>query len=346
MEQQRHSQREKRQGQKAPIVGGIKIATLVIVLLFSVLLTLSTYSLLPFEFPNWRRVYGVITGDDMYSPEHDILNFEIPAELKIQAPPKELNGETMRVFVLDVGQGSSTVITNGKNTIVVDCGENDKGGKVVALLKSLKIGKIDCLVITHPHSDHIGGADDVINKITTEKLIMPKLPKDVFTSTISYEDVLKAAKKNGVKGVYVSYGMTYTIGNISMKILAPKDTFDDINNSSAAVKISFGESSVLITGDAEKDAEQSMLKHNRNLKADIYIAGHHGSYTSSTDDFLDEVKPKYCAVSCLYANDYGHPSAETLKRLDERKIKVNRTDIQGTIVYVTDGINIAVATEK
>ncbi len=324
----------------------VSLGFVVLAAILVVLLTLSSLSLLPFTFPTWEEAYEIATGEPIIS-EPAVSTAEIPAEEQLANPPPEmLNGARMSVYVISVGQGSSTLLTTGDYSILIDAGENDQGDVVLDLLGALGIDRLDYFIGTHPHSDHIGGMDDVLSNIKVDNVIMPKLSDKLVPTTKTYEDVLRVLGEKSIKVIAAKPGKSYAVGPMKLDIFGPVGEYDDLNNVSVISKITFGNTRVLISGDAEKKAEKAAGQAGYNLAADLYVVGHHGSRTSSSADFLEAIGPRYAAISCGLKNDYGHPHAEILEALDKRGIIVNRTDLNGTIVYTTDGTNMAVKTER
>ncbi|MEA4972528.1 hypothetical protein SDC9_71827 [bioreactor metagenome] len=242
----------------------------------------------------------------------------------------------MRVSYIDVGQGDSEFIElpNGK-TMLIDAGPNEAGSKVVEYIKSLGYTSIDYVVATHPHEDHIGGMDDVINAFDIGDIYMPKVSADTKT----YEDLLDAiSAKNLI--IYTAHAGVSVIGDdgLSVNMLAPvSDSYDDLNNYSAVIRIVYGDTSFLFTGDAENISESEITD---DVKADVLKVGHHGSDTSTSDDFLAKVNPSIAVISCGKDNKYGHPTESTVQKLKDKGVQVLRTDEVGTIVISTDGSNL------
>lgn len=250
--------------------------------------------------------------------------------------------ENMRVSYIDVGQGDSEFIElpNGE-TMLIDAGTNESGETVVNYIKSLGYSSIDYVIGTHPHEDHIGGLDDVINTFDIGKIYMPKVTADTKT----FEDVLTAVENKNLSVNTAKSGVTIAENDsFSAKIIAPvSDYYDDLNNYSAVIKIVYQDTSFLFTGDAEELSENQITD---DVSADVLKAGHHGSSTSTGDSFLDRVSPSTVIISCGKDNSYGHPHEETINKLEERKILYYRTDISGTITAVSDGHAINFSTSK
>lgn len=248
----------------------------------------------------------------------------------------------LHVFYVDVGQGDCSFIylPNGKN-MLIDAGEKDYGSKIIRALKEKGINKIDFLVATHPHSDHIGGMTQIVNFFDIDKIYMPK----VAHTTETYQSLLNAIGRKEMKIHTAKAGVEiFNEENLSAIFVAPNSSdYDDLNNYSAVIKLTYGKNSFVFTGDAEKKSEDEI---RTNIKCDVLKVGHHGSSSSTTANFLKKTEPKYAVISCGAGNDYGHPSEKVLARLNKSKAKIYRTDICGTVEAVSDGENIIFYTEK
>ncbi len=242
----------------------------------------------------------------------------------------------LRVSFIDVGQGDSEFIElpNGE-TLLIDAGTNETGQNVTNYIKSLGYTSINYVVGTHPHEDHIGGLDDVINTFDVGSLYMPKVTADTQT----FEDVLDAAESKGLMINTAKAGVTLVDSDgLSVKMLAPtQDSYDNTNDYSAVIKVVYDDTSFLFTGDAEEYSESLI---SGDVKADVLKVGHHGSSTSTSQAFLDRVSPSYAVISCGRDNSYGHPHSETLQKLSAAGVIVYRTDELGTITAVSDGKTI------
>ena len=249
----------------------------------------------------------------------------------------------LRVHFIDVGQGDSILIQAGDRAMLVDAGTNESGSIVTGYLCSLNITKLDYLIGTHPHEDHIGGLDDVIRSFEIGTVIMP----DVSHTTQTWEDVLDALLEKDLTVTVPHPGDVYSIGDASFTILSPTEDIagqaaesGDLNNLSVGIRLVYGSSAFVLCGDAESDSEEAMVESGLPLKADVLKAGHHGSSTSTSDAFLAAVDPDYAVISCGRDNSYGHPHQETLDRLNAAGVTVFRTDEQGTVIAVSDGSSI------
>lgn len=245
------------------------------------------------------------------------------------------DGSTLEVHYLDIGQGDCTLIRNGDHAMLIDAGNNNKGTAVQAYLESQGITHLDYVIGTHPDADHIGGLDVVIYKFDCDAVWMPDYEKDTKT----YDEVIQAAKTKGYTIEHPLAGEEYTLGEATVTTVCPvkEDYGSNANDYSIGVRIAFGETSFLFTGDAEEESETDMVESGEVLQADVLKAAHHGSRTANTEAFLDAVDPSYVVISCGEDNSYGHPHAEVLNRLREKGISIFRTDDQGTVVAVSDG---------
>ena len=251
-------------------------------------------------------------------------------------PNKPKPTSNIEIHYIDVGQGDATLVKCGDNAMLIDAGENDKGSQVWGYFKSQNVTKLDYVIGTHPDSDHIGGLDVIIYKLDCENVFMSSYKKDTRT----YDDVIQAAKSKNYKIKNPKPGETYELSDAKFTIVAPNDKYDDANNASIGIYLEHGDISYLFTGDAEYEAELDIIDNGLNIDADVYKAGHHGSRTSSCDELLEKVTPKYVVVSCGEDNSYGHPHAAILNYCRINKIPLYRTDKQGTIVLKSDGKNI------
>ncbi|MFT4006881.1 MAG: MBL fold metallo-hydrolase [Lacrimispora sp.] len=248
-----------------------------------------------------------------------------------------VSGTDLRVHFIDVGQGDSTLIEKDGHFMLIDAGERDQGQVVVSYLKKQGVGKLDYVIGTHPHSDHIGGLEAVIREFDIGKVILPEKEHTIKT----YERLLDAIEDKNLKVTLPKVGDSYELGSASFQILAPiRDYGDNLNNWSVGIRLTYGKNSFVLCGDAEKEAEADMAANGLTLKADVLKLSHHGSSTSSSDQFMDLVDPDYAVISCGKNNDYGHPHKEILEMLKKRNIKAVRTDQLGTIVAVSDGTKV------
>lgn len=266
------------------------------------------------------------------------------ADSSKNAPPSD---GSFQVHFVDVGQGDCTlVVCNGK-TLLIDAGENGHETDVINYLRSMNVEKLDYIIATHQHSDHIGGLPEVLEEFGTDNIIMPRLTEEQTPTNSTYKAFVKAVAASDAKVISAKPGSVYSLGDASFEILGPiTDDCEDINSMSAVTKITYGETSFIVTGDAEKDEEIEIVENGADLDCDVLRVGHHGSKTSSCKDFLDAVTPEICVISCGENNDYGHPHDDVVNRLEKYTDEIYRTDICGSLVFTSDGTNIDISYEN
>lgn len=248
-------------------------------------------------------------------------------------------GSTLKVHFIDVGQADAILVQEGDQAMLVDAGNNDDGELMVRYLNQQGIKKLQVVLGTHPHEDHIGGLDDIIKHFPVERVYLPK----VNHATETYQDVLRAMKVKELKATAASGGQSFTLGDAQVEILAPNSSsYEELNDYSIVSKISFGETAFLLTGDAGILSEQEMLTKGYDLRANVLKVGHHGSYTATGEKFLKAVNPQIAVISVAAQNNYGHPHRETLQRLKNSKVEVYQTAQQGTLVLTSDGKKVTV----
>lgn len=241
---------------------------------------------------------------------------------------------TLQVYFIDVGQGDAILIVapDGK-TILIDGGEADS--RVLPYLKKVGLTRLDLLIATHPHSDHIGGLVQVLKSVSVAKVVTNGQP----TTTKTYENFLDAIATAKAEYVEVKRGDSLRLGGLTFAVLNPSSVkSDDLNDNSVVLRFVYGKVSFLFTGDAQSQAEAGMSVSSFSpVKANILKVGHHGSRTSSSKQFLALVKPDVAIYSAGKDNPYGHPHAETLAALFAIGAKIYGTDVNGTVVVTTDG---------
>ncbi len=252
-------------------------------------------------------------------------------------PRRELLNGTASFHFIDVGQGDATLILTGDTAILIDAGPNGAADVLVEYVRTYT-GRLDLLVLTHPHDDHVGGADEVLEKIPVERILMPILEGDGYT-----ENLLRLAEARGIPVTDARAGAQYLLGDITCTLLGPiHREYENLNDVSAMARIDIGEVSALFTGDAEEVAEADALAANDPalFDCDIYHVGHHGSSTSTSLPFFTAVAPDHCVISCGYGNGYGHPHTTVVQLLTMGGAEIYRTDKEGNIVLDTDGSTI------
>ena len=248
---------------------------------------------------------------------------------------------------IDVGQGDCTFIAANGVTMLVDCGENEVSEQVEDYLRGLGVGRLDYVIATHPHSDHMGGMYHIIDVFDVGEVLVPHIPDEQIPVTLFYEHFLDscAAKNVPVTEAYV--GQVLDIGSAKAEILAPDGSFyEDMNNYSVSFMLTHGSNKCLFTGDAEAESEAAMIQNGRLGRVMLYKAGHHGSAHSSTAEFVDIIRPQIAVISCGIENPYGHPADSAIRRLERYADIICRTDVNGTVTAESDGAEIKLTCER
>lgn len=245
----------------------------------------------------------------------------------------------LQVHFLDVGQADATLILCGSHAMLIDAGGDDVGTAVQLYLQKQGVDSLDYMIGTHPDWDHIGGMDVIVTKFDCGTVMMPDYPRQ----TAAYRNVTDAMEYRHYRNTLPKSGDTYPLGEASFTIIAPNhyDYGEVVNNYSIGLKLTYGETSFVFTGDAHQEAEKDILANGIDLNGDVLKAGHHGSSTSTTDDLVRAVSPAYSVISCGAENEYGLPHQETLNTLQNHNVFMFRTDLQGTIVAYSDGHSIS-----
>lgn len=249
------------------------------------------------------------------------------------------------VHYIDVGQADAAcIVTPDGHTVLIDAGSNLSQEHLISYLAKYCIREIDYAVFTHPHEDHIGGADRVFDFCRVGHVILP----DAAASTATYDMLLTSMQNEGCTVEYALPGNSYSLGDASLTILGPACDYEDNgNNASVILRFDYGDTSFLFTGDAEASAEAAVILENKEaLNADVLKVAHHGSATSSTDAFLSAVTPTLAIISCGPYNEFGHPHSSVLDRLSSHTPHIFRTDESGSIRVYTDGTALLVQSDR
>ena len=248
-----------------------------------------------------------------------------------------VSGGEVQFHFIDVGQGDAALIRTEVGYILIDAGTNSSEEELKAYLDRLGVTDIEYAVFTHPHEDHIGGADMILNTYNVKRVVMP----DATATSKTFERMMDAIEAEKCEVIEATPDKTFKVGEVTCTILAPISTsYTETNNYSVVIRADYGDTSVLYTGDAEVDAEYEMLEKYRfsgTLDCDLIKVGHHGSDTSSAKDFLDAVTPVYAVISVGEGNTYNHPKQEILSRYQGINAEVYRTDKEGSIVFTSTG---------
>ena len=250
----------------------------------------------------------------------------------------------LAVHFIDVGQGDSILIIAPAKTVLIDGGTRGAGAGVVQYLKDKGIKKLDLVIATHPHEDHIGGLLTVLEAFPVGEVWDPGVPH----TTQTFQRWLELIDQKEIPFAETRAGMSVDLGGgAKMAVLHPQNPSSSrLNDASIVTRLVFGKVSFLFTGDAEIPAEQEIIAFTSNLRSTVLKVGHHGSTTSSSPDFMDRINPTYAVISSGEGNRYFHPHQEVLDRLRNKGIKTFRTDLHGTIVMVSDGTSVRISTER
>lgn len=294
------------------------------IFLFSLFISLAPLFDLPFNVPTWAELLENLDNESITLGDEEGLN----------------------VYFIDVGQGDCILIHYLELAILIDAGERVNADRILSFLQKLKIKDIDCLIATHPHSDHIGAIPEIVSGIEVKKIILPYIDEKAVPTTKLFEEFLIAIEAADAEIAVAIPGDQYSYLDLTLTILAPLTDNDSLNNLSVVTRLDFLDVSFLFMGDAEKPVEKQLISINSTLSADVIKLGHHGSSSSSSKDFLTAVSPKLAIITCGKDNAYKHPSEVVKQLLNELNISYMRTDLNGTITVATDGTDINVFTER
>ncbi len=280
-------------------------------LLLFFLITLSEFLPIPY-LPSWSRL-ALLTSDH---------------------PPVDVSDVPVSVHFIDANQSDCTLVMAYGKTLLIDTGDALYRRQVLRYLQNQQVERIDYLLLTHPHADHMGNLKEILETYPVGAVILSRPPEELTPTTVSYQEMVKALLSSGAEIKEAHVGDTYSLGNAKLRILSTGAGAENLNDASLACKlICSPEHSFLFTGDAEKAGEQALLAEKADLRATVLHLGHHGSSTSSTPELLDAVSPSYAIISCGRDNSYRFPHESVLRRLEERGILFYRTDKSGDIVF-------------
>lgn len=231
---------------------------------------------------------------------------------------------------LDVGQGDSTLVVCDGHAMLIDGGPAKSSDRIYATLKQLQIDHLDYIVATHPHNDHVGGLSGALNYASVGMALSPVPEADGR----AFQSFLKYLRQQNVEITVPSPGDTFSLSSASFTVLAPLDMVSEMNSNSIVLRLTYGGFHALFTGDAESDEEQSILQSDCDLQSDVLKVGHHGGLDACSEDWLRKVSPKISVISSGAGNEYGHPSEQTIRRLESVGSEVLRTDQLGDILIV------------
>ena len=261
-------------------------------------------------------------------------------------PLSEMDANANAIHFIDIGQGDASLLQSDGEYCLVDAGLPDSKEALFSYLDKLGVTKIKLLVMSHPHADHIGSMAQIIDHYEIEQILLPDFSKAPLPNTATFNRVMDAIEKNNIPTVTAKEGQSFAIGKGTLEVLADGIKSDSLNDLSQVLYYKAGNLTAVLSGDAEKMAEKDALKRGTVHSAKVFKAGHHGSNTSNTKDFLAAVNPDYVVISCGEGNRYNHPHKEPLQRFNDIGAQVFRTDLNGDVVILEQDGSLQSYTSK
>ena len=265
-----------------------------------------------------------------------------PTTAPTTEPTVAPENSTFEIHFIDVGQADAALVLCDGKAMLIDGGNAEDSSLLYTYLKNHNISHLDYVIGTHAHEDHIGGLAGALNYASVGTAYCPATSYD----TKAFGNFVKALDKHGVSITVPSTGDSFTLGSAACTILAVNTDSSDPNNTSIVLRIVYGDTSFLFTGDAERVVEQAILNRGTNINSTVLKVGHHGSESSTSYVWLREIMPQYAVISVGKDNSYGHPTEEVLSRLRDAEVKTFRTDLHGDIICVSDGKNVTFTVER
>ncbi len=296
------------------------ILTLLFVLILSALITFRPFD----NLPSWSQIFNLFGLSDV---DKNVKNYD------------------MSVHYIDVGKADAIFITCNDKNILIDSGNVEPQNPVVEYLKRQQVSKLDLVIASHQDKDHIGGMSNILYEFEIDKFMMPQLPDNLIPSSNCYESMMYVLSEKDIPISFPKCGENFQLGDMQINILGPvKQSNDSTNNNSIVMQIIYKDAKFLFMGDAEEEEEYDILDLGINIESDVIKIGHHGSKTSTTQELLDAVLPKYAVISVGEDNN-NLPKKSVLERLADSNVKVYRTDLNGNVIIATNGDKLSVFTQ-
>ncbi len=284
-------------------------------------------------------IYCVYNAPQIQDVAYKYINQDNTLNELVEQNTINESSDNLFAYFIDVGQGNSTLIVNDGDVMLIDAGEYSEVDNVVTLLEELNITEIDYIVATHPHSDHIGGFNRILEEYKVNNVLMPK----AIHTTKTYEDFVKLVIEKDIEVIVPKVLDEYAIGDAYFTVIAPNSSeYEDLNDYSIAGILTHNEVDIMLTGDMTILSEKEVLDTGINIDSEILQVAHHGSKTSNSSDFLSAVTPITLIMSVGKDNSYNLPNKDILARLNKFDIPLYRTDLLGTIELISDGENYIV----
>ncbi len=285
---------------------------------------------------------GGCTSGPTATPAYESQTPGVDVQLTAEPSPTVPDGNAFTVHFIDVGQADSALVLCDGQAMLIDGGNAADSDLIYTYLKNHGVSDLDYMVCTHAHEDHVGGLPGALNYASVGTVYCPVTEYD----SRAFDSFVKYTEKQGRSVEIPRAGDTFSLGSASVTVLGPVREYEETNDTSIVLRIVYGETSFLFTGDAEAAAEHDVIEAGAELESTVLKVGHHGSSTSTSYPFLRAVAPQYAVISCGKDNSYGHPHEETRSKLRDADVTVYRTDRQGTIIATSDGHTVVFTTER